>query len=175
MGFVDHMIWVEYFILEIIELSSVLGFMMGMLKEVLSLLTWVFAYIIAQSFYPSLYTLLEPMMREVPSIRAPLARGCLFVCSILVGSLLQRLAIEFVRVTGLSGSDRALGSVFGLLRGLVIIVLLLTFLPLLIDFSQDAWWQASQLSPVFEAFQNSVMIIIETLIQLVKGTKIAYG
>lgn len=166
------MVWVDWLLIGILVLSAAFGILRGMFKEVLSLLTWVGAYIVSQSFYPSLDVLLTPMMSEVPSIRAPLAWGCLFVSSILVGSLLQRLVLELVRVTGLSGSDRALGGAFGLLRGLVIIVLLLTFLPLLIDFSEDLWWKSSVLIPVFEAFQNSVMLAFDSIIQLVNGTKI---
>ena len=167
------MSWVDLLLLAILVLSAAFGLMRGMFKEILSLVTWVGAYIIAQSFWPALDYMLKPLMSEVPSIRAPLAWGILFVCSILVGSLMQRVALELVRVTGLSGSDRALGAVFGLLRGIVIIVLLLTFVPLLIDFSQDTWWKESQLIPVFSALNNSVMLAINALIQLIQGISVA--
>jgi membrane protein required for colicin V production len=164
--------WVDLFLIAILLLSAAFGLLRGMFKEVLSLLTWIGAYIIAQSFWPALDYMLTPLMSEVPSIRAPLAWGILFVCSILVGSLIQRIVLELVRVTGLSGSDRALGGVFGLMRGVVIIVLLLTFIPLLIDFSHDAWWKESQLIPLFSALKNSVMLAINALFQLIKGINI---
>ena len=97
----------------------------------------------------------------------------MFVSSILVGSLIQRIVLELVRVTGLSGSDRALGSVFGLLRGIVIIVLLLTFLPLLIDFTQDTWWKESKLIPICSALTDSVMMAINGLVKLVQSINIS--
>lgn len=165
------MIWIDFVIIGVLLLSSLFGLIRGMFKEVLSLLTWIMAYVLAQSFWPAFDFLLLPLMSEVPSIRAPLAWGGLFVCSILVGSLIQRLILELVRVTGLTGSDRALGAVFGLLRGIVIIVLLLSFVPLLIDFSEDAWWQASQLIPIFTALNDSVMLAINALIQLIQGIR----
>jgi membrane protein required for colicin V production len=167
------MIWIDFVIIGVLFLSALFGLIRGMFKEVLSLLTWIMAYVLAQSFWPAFDFLLMPLMSEVPSIRAPLAWGVLFVCSILVGSLIQRLVLELVRVTGLTGSDRALGAVFGLLRGIVIIVLVLSFVPLLIDFSEDAWWQASQLIPVFSALNDSVMLAINALIQLIQGIRFA--
>lgn len=166
------MIWVDLLIIAILVLSATFGLLRGMFKEVLSLVTWIGAYIIAQSFWPAFDFVLEPLMSDVPSIRAPLAWGVLFVCSILVGSLIQRIVLELVRVTGLSGSDRALGSVFGLFRGVVIIVLLLTFVPLLIDFTQDSWWKNSQLIPIFSALTDSVMLAINALVRLVQGITI---
>jgi membrane protein required for colicin V production len=166
------MVWVDYLFIIILLFSAGFGFLRGMFKEVLSLLTWIGAYIIAQSFWPALDYLLKPLMDEVPSIRAPLAWGVLFVSSILVGSLIQRIVLELVRVTGLSGSDRALGGIFGMLRGVVIIVLLLTFVPLVIDLSHDIWWEESILIPVFSAFKNSVMLAITSLVELIQGFKI---
>ncbi len=164
--------WADFFILGVLLVSALFGLMRGMFKELMALFTWVFAYIVAQSFWPALDTLLQPTMSDVPSIRGPLAWGILFICSVLIGSLIQRIVLELVRATGLSSSDRALGGVFGVMRGVVIIVLLLTFLPLAIDFSRDKWWQESQLIPVFSAVKNSVMLAINSLIQLVQGTKL---
>lgn len=164
--------WVDLLFIAILIISSGFGVLRGMFKEILSLLTWVFAFVIAQSFWPALDYLLEPLMSEVPSLRAPLAWGALFVSSILIGSLLQHIVLELIRVTGLTGSDRALGAIFGLLRGVVIIVLLLTFAPLLTDFSQDSWWQESTLIPVFSAFKNSVMLALNGLINLVQGIRL---
>ncbi len=164
--------WVDLLFILILVLSSAFGALRGMFKEVLSVCTWVAAYVIAQSFWPALDHLLIPIMSEVASIRAPLAWGVLFVSTILVGSLVQRIVLELVRVTGLSGSDRALGAVFGLLRGVMIVVLLLTFVPLLLDVSQDTWWHESQLIPVFSALNNSVMLLLNTFIDWVQGMKI---
>lgn len=164
--------WADLVIISILVLSAAFGLLRGMFKEVLSLVTWIGAYIIAQSFWPALDFVLQAIMADVPSIRAPLAWGALFVCSILVGSLIQRIVLELVRVTGLSSSDRALGSAFGLVRGVVIIVLLLTFLPLLIDFTQDTWWQESQLIPIFSALTDSVLLAINALVRLVQSITI---
>lgn len=164
--------WVDLLFIVALIISSGFGILRGMFKEILSLLTWVFAFVIAQSFWPALDYLLQPLMSEVPSLRAPLAWGALFVSSILIGSLLQHIAFELIRVTGLTGSDRALGAIFGLLRGIVIIVLLLTFAPLLTDWSQDSWWQESTLIPVFSAFKNSVMLALNGLIDLVQGVRL---
>lgn len=167
------MVWIDFLFIAILLFSSAFGFIRGMFKEVLSLITWIIAYIIAQSFWPALDHVLKAVMSEVPSIRAPLAWGLLFVSTILVGGLVQRIVLELVRVTGLTSTDRALGGVFGLFRGVVIVVLLLTFVPLIIDFSQDYWWNQSKLIPVFSAFKNSVMLAIDSLVQFIRGINLA--
>jgi len=165
--------WADFLILGMLVISALFGLIRGMFKEVLSILTWVLAFIVAQSFWPALDYLLTPYMEEIPSIRKPLAWGILFVCSILVGSLLQRLVLHMVKVTGLSGTDRALGAVFGLLRGIIVVVLLLTFMPLIVDFSQDLWWNESTLIPVFSAISNSVMFAMQSLVEFIRGINLS--
>jgi len=159
-------------IMALLLVSAAIGIYRGMFKEVLSLVNWITAFIIAQSFWPAFDHVLKPIMQDVPSVRVPLAWAILFVCSILVGSLIQRIVLELVRVTGLSGSDRALGAVFGLLRGVVIIVLLLIFMPMVVDFTQDTWWQESKFIPFCLALTDSMMMVINGLVNLVRGISI---
>jgi membrane protein required for colicin V production len=68
---------------------------------------------------------------------------------LIAGALIGFLMRKLVATSGLSGSDRMLGMVFGLLRGLAIVtiaVLILKFTPL----PQDPWWKESRLLPTFE-------------------------
>jgi membrane protein required for colicin V production len=164
--------WADILIIALLVISAGIGIYRGMFKEVLSLVNWIAAFIIAQSFWPAFDHVLKPIMQDASSIRAPLAWAILFVCSILVGSLIQRIVLEVVRVTGLTGSDRALGAVFGLLRGIVIIVLLLIFMPMLIDFTQDTWWKESKLLPFCLALTDSVMMAMNALVSLVRSISI---
>lgn len=83
-----------------------------------------------------------------PSLQVMAACAILFVATLLVGALVNFLIGELVRVTGLSGTDRVLGMVFGAARGGLLVILLVGLLSLA-PVQQDAWWQNSVLLPHF--------------------------
>jgi membrane protein required for colicin V production len=85
------------------------------------------------------------MMEEhvsLPSARAAMGFSGLFVSVLLVGGLLSYLIGRLVESTGLSGTDRLLGGVFGAARGLALVVgvlLIAGFTPI----PADPWWRES--------------------------------
>ncbi|MEX2488230.1 MAG: CvpA family protein [Pseudomonadales bacterium] len=138
---------IDWAIVGIILVSSLISIKRGFVKEALSLATWIAALIIARIFAESLSTLLVGFV-DNPSIRLGIAFAILFVATLIVGAMVNHLISEFVKMTGLSGTDRVFGMVFGVLRGGVIVLVLVTILhptPL----SEDAWWQNSLLIPHF--------------------------
>jgi membrane protein required for colicin V production len=85
----------------------------------------------------------------VPSARLMLGYGVCFIAVLIAGAIVSFLMRKLIAGSGLSGSDRMFGMLFGLLRGLVLItlaVLILQFTP----FPRDPWWRQSQLLPTFE-------------------------
>jgi membrane protein required for colicin V production len=90
-------------------------------------------------------------MVDQPSIRMLLGYGLCFLLVLLVSGIVSFLMRKLVAGSGLSGSDRLLGMVFGLVRGLALVtitVLLLGFTPL----PRDPWWHQSQLLPTFQGY-----------------------
>jgi membrane protein required for colicin V production len=84
-------------------------------------------------------------MREI------VAYVVLFGSALVGGTLLTNFISLVVKRTGLSGTDRMLGMVFGAARGLVIILALVILMPsMLTDIEQDLWWKNSQLIPHFQ-------------------------
>jgi membrane protein required for colicin V production len=139
---------VDYAIVAIILLSAVVSVIRGFLREALSLAGWLLAFWVALSFTRELAALLEGYI-GVPSARLALAFLGLFVATLLLTALVNFLAGQLVEKTGLSGTDRALGVVFGTIRGAVIIAILV----LLAGFTtvpQDAWWSRSYLLHHFQ-------------------------
>ena len=135
------MAWVDYTLLGVIVLSVLVGGLRGLIKEVFSLAVWIAAFLVAMQFSGVVAEQL-PQSVSLPSARSALAFGGLFLAVLLVGGLLTFLVGQLVEKTGLSGTDRLLGGVFGALRGVVLVVLLLLiagFTP----FPQDPWWQES--------------------------------
>ena len=139
--------WVDWAIIAIIAISSLISLKRGFVKEALSLVTWIIAGVVAWMFGGALSQHLTDFF-EMPSARVIAGCAILFVATLLVGALVNFLIGELVRVTGLSGTDRFLGMVFGGARGALLVVVL-TGLLSLAPVQQDPWWQQSSLLPHF--------------------------
>lgn len=139
------MVVIDWVVVAVLAVSTLISLKRGFVREALSLATWVIAFIVARLFSGNLATLLEGTV-DTQSLRWIIAFAILFVGTIVIGAMVNHLLSEMVRVTGLSGTDRIFGMVFGLVRGLIILVavvygLQFTMLP------QDAWWQESRFIP----------------------------
>ncbi len=139
--------WVDWAIIAVIAISSLISLKRGFVKEALSLVTWIIAGVVAWMFGGALSQHLVDFI-ETPSARIIAGCAILFIATLLVGALLNFLIAELVRVTGLSGTDRVLGMVFGAARGALLVVLLVGLLSLA-PVQQDSWWQQSSLVPHF--------------------------
>lgn len=135
--------YADYVILGIIAISLLVGAIRGFIKEVFSLLVWVAAFLVAFQYSGVVAVQLETMV-ELPSARTSLAFLGLFLSVLLVGGLITFLIGKLVEKTGLSGTDRLLGGVFGGVRG-VFIVLLLILVAGLTPLPKDPWWQQSKM------------------------------
>jgi membrane protein required for colicin V production len=87
-------------------------------------------------------------------VRYLAAFGAIFVLSLVAVALINGLLSLLIEATGLSGTDRVLGTVFGLGRGLIVILAAVVFLPGLVPVHQDGWWQTSALIPEFQQFEG---------------------
>ncbi|UVE19070.1 CvpA family protein [Pseudomonas sp. LS44] len=139
--------WVDWAIIAIIVISSLISLKRGFVKEALSLVTWVIAGVVAWMFGGALAQHLTEFI-DTPSARVIAACVLLFVVTLLVGALVNFLIGELIRVTGLDGTDRVLGMVFGAARGGLLVVVLVGLLSLA-PVQQDPWWQQSTLLPHF--------------------------
>ena len=142
------MLWVDYLIIGIILISAAISIVRGFIKEVLSLVIWVLAFWVGLTFANNLATLLIDYV-DNPSIRIFSAFFALFAVTLILGALVNHLISELVEKTGLSGTDRALGVIFGILRG-VAIVTVLVLLAGVTPMPQDDWWQNSLLIEHFQ-------------------------
>lgn len=141
------MIWTDWVIIGIIALSGLLSLKRGFLREAMSLITWIAAFVLARLFSPVLSAQLTPFMPD-PSASLMAAFAVLFILTLLAGSLIQLLIFAIVRATGLSATDRLLGVGFGVVRGGLVIVVIVALLRMTPVASND-WWQGSTLIPHF--------------------------
>lgn len=145
--------WADWFIVSVVVVSCLFGLMRGLIKEALSVANWVVALLVASTFKDRFAMLLQDHIDAV-SVREIVAFSVLFLLTLLVGALVNYVISQLVKITGLSSMDRALGMVFGLLRGCVVVMSLLLWVPPLIPIDKDQWWSQSVLIPHFMAFEG---------------------
>ncbi len=142
------MMWADIAILVIVAISVVISLLRGFIREVLSLVAWIVALWVALRFSDQVAPLLEGHV-SVPSGRLALAFLALFLGTLFLVGVINFLISKLVESTGLTGTDRVLGMVFGTARGIAVAGVLvlgagLTPLP------QDPWWRESLLLPHLE-------------------------
>lgn len=144
--------WTDYLLIAVLVLSCIAGLMRGLLREVISLVTWIAAVWIAWTFSSSLEPQLGGALSDA-AVRPWAARTIIFVAVLLVGTAIGALIGHFVRLSLFSGVDRLLGMVFGLLRGIVALGVL-TMLAHAVRLEQEPWYRGSVLVPYAEQAGN---------------------
>src|SRR6185437_650757 len=110
---------VDYLIVALVVLSAVVGVARGFLREIIALVTWIVALLIAWHFAGRLAPYLGGRLSS-PPVKTWSARAILLIAVLLVGAGIGALVTHLVRLSIFSSTDRFLGFVFGVMRGLVI-------------------------------------------------------
>jgi membrane protein required for colicin V production len=150
--------WTDYVIIVLLAFSCAAGLYRGLLREVVSLLTWLLAVLLAWHMAP----LLEPHLGGAlagAAVRPWAARAIIFVVVMLVGAAAGALITHFVRLALLGSVDRMLGFLFGFLRGLVVLGLL-AMLCHAVRLSDERWYRDSTLVPYAEHAGNLLRALV---------------
>ncbi|MBU3023300.1 CvpA family protein [Aestuariibacter sp. A3R04] len=153
--------WVDFSILGIIVVSTLISLMRGFVKEAISLVVWFGALFIASEFHADLAVYFTQISDEV--LRNGAAIVVLFVITLVLGGMFNHVVGQLVQASGLSSTDRALGAIFGSLRGVLIVSALLFFMDTFTEAANSAWWNQSLLIPEFG-------VIIEWFFTFVKDS-----
>ena len=134
----------DYLVLLILACSVIISTLRGIVREVVSLAGWIVALFVANAYAEQLAHMLpEGLTSEVGRLIA--AFIVLFIATRLLVALLGRAVQELVKASGLSMMDRTLGSVFGVARGLVI-VLVIVLLCGATSIPQQSFWTEAMFS-----------------------------
>ena len=140
--------WVDYTILVVIGISVLISVWRGFTREVFSLAGWIASLWVALTYSDRLHVLLQNDI-ETPSVRMAVAFSILFIVTLLIATLCTYLAVQLIKKTGLSGTDRMIGIIFGVGRGCVVVAVLV-IVGGMTPVPQDPWWQQSQLLHYFQ-------------------------
>lgn len=150
--------WLDYAIIGIILFSLGISVLRGFMREACSLATWLLAVVITARFSPAASDLLTQWI-DTPALRMVTAGIALFVMVWIIGALSTFLIGQLVDVTGLSKTDRLIGAVFGLARG-ILVVSALILLGSVTTAPHKPWWSQSVLIPDFNPFVHTLQHLL---------------
>lgn len=139
----------DWIIVGVLGVSCLLGLWRGLVREVFSVAGWVAAVVLSLKFA-------VPLGHELPGdiawqpLRTALAVALIAVACVFAVALLGWIVQRFLEAAHLSGTDRLLGGVFGLLRG-VLILFAAVYFTSRTAFAQQPAWRDALLVPPFEA------------------------
>ncbi|ABF14198.1 CvpA family protein [Candidatus Palibaumannia cicadellinicola] len=136
---------IDYLIISIIMFSTLLSLIRGFIQESLSLINLACAFFVSSSYYQTIANYLTQFEEEI--VRNSLAITILFIITMLIGKIINNVASSLVERAGLDGTDRVLGACFGLLRGILIILVILYLFATFTNCQYSKYWQQSLLIP----------------------------
>jgi membrane protein required for colicin V production len=148
----------------VLLVSLVIGAWRGLVYELMSLAGWVAAFAVSQWLAQDVAEWL-PVWREAAApVRYAVAFVVVFVASVFAAGMVSWLLRKLVDSTGLRPADRALGALFGVVRG-VLLLLVLTVLVHLLGMQREAWWQQSHLTPVLKVVLTGIQPLLPAAVQ----------
>lgn len=141
--------WLDFILIGLLGISGLVGLMRGLVREVLSLLTWGAAIWVGIQHSGMLATSLATLIPS-PTLRLAVAFGILFIATFMLATVIGLVMTRLLERTGLSGIDRFAGLGFGLARG-ALILSVMVFLARSTPFPREPVWQSSKLIPIFQA------------------------
>ena len=156
----------DYFIIATLGISAVISLSRGFFKEVISLGSWLIAvwaaFTFAEKLAPKVVTLIPVenlAIGESVIIQTVISGALIFFAILMLGALVNYIFSVAVQKTGLTGSDRFLGVLFGAARGALIVAIVTMIISKSSLVQKEHWWQASQLKPFAIRAANIVQAI----------------
>ena len=148
----------------VLLLSLVIGAWRGLVYELMSLAGWVTAFVLAQWLAQDVAEWLPVWREAAAQVRYALAFVLVFVASVFVAALLSWVLRKLVETAGLRPADRSLGAMFGLLRGVLLLVVLAVVVRLL-GLHSEPWWQNALATPWLDVLMAGIKPWLPTALQ----------
>ncbi|HSC23649.1 MAG TPA: CvpA family protein [Casimicrobiaceae bacterium] len=135
----------DWIVVCIVALSTLFAFFRGVIRELVALAAWIAGLVCAIAYTPAFASLLPDVLGE-PALRYVIAFTLIVVAALVAGALIAWPLSGIVHAAGLGFVDRFLGSLFGLARGIVL-MLAFVFVAGLTSLPRSDWWQRSAFVP----------------------------
>ena len=156
---------IDILILVAIAISVIVGVFRGLVKEAISIGALLFAIWAALYFGPSVGNVSESWLSS-EELQMWFGRVLVFSVILALGGLLGWGISKLVRLSVLSGMDRFLGSLFGTLRGILLVAVFIIG-GQFAGFDNDEWWLNSRLIPHFELVAEWIKVMAPQGLELI--------
>jgi membrane protein required for colicin V production len=136
----------DWILLALLAASMLVGAWRGLVYEVLSVMGWIAAFLLAQWLAPDVAEKL-PMKDTGETLRYAAAFVLVFIASVFAAGLVSALMKRLISAVGLRPVDRILGALFGLFRGLILL-LALSVVVHMTALQESDWWADSKGGPM---------------------------
>lgn len=140
----------------VVLISAMLAMVRGFVREVLSVASWVLAAAAAFFLYKSLLPFVEPYIANKNVAIIATAAGIFFVALIIASYIAMKIS-DFVIDSRIGLLDRILGFVFGVARGLLLVVIAFGFLSWILSDRQPAWVADAQSAPMLRTLADRLV------------------
>ena len=154
----------DWLLCAVLLLSMLLGAWRGLVYELMSLAAWVAAFVLAQCLAQDVALMLPFLQTAAAQVQYAAAFVLVFVVSLFAAGFLSWVLKKVVETVGLRPVDRALGAVFGLVRG-VLLLLVATVLIQLLGMAHQAWWQEAQGPVWLDVLLNGLKPVLPEALQ----------
>lgn len=161
---------VDIAIIAVILISLAIGLFRGFIREVLSLSSWIAAVWVAYTYATAGAIYLQPYIDQL-SLRTVAAFALIFVVALILISMFSHLIYKIFSVTGISGVDHSLGTLFGLARGIIVVAILI-LVATFMDLRSQPWWHESLLVNYFNPVTDFIRSLLPDDIAAVMNPKI---
>ena len=158
--------WIDIAIIAVIGLSVLTGLFRGFVKELVALCVWILAFWFAFTYCQSLDPWLKSYVKE-QSARTAIGFIIILFSTLLVGGVVNALLSFLLKRAGLSGTDKTLGMLFGFIRGVFIVALIMVA----VKMTSLPYKQYSKESMLYARFDPAVDLIYAHLPEFIKKMK----
>lgn len=148
----------------ILLLSLIVGAWRGLVVELMSLTGWVASFVLAQWLAGDVTQWLPVWKEAAVQLRYALSFVLVFVVGMFAAALVSWLLRKVVDTAGLRPVDRSLGGIFGLVRGMVVLLVLAVVVHLT-GMRTQAWWLDSRVTPMLEVLLAGIKPVLPQTLQ----------
>ena len=123
----NEWMWLDWILIAVLALSTVVAWFRGFIREAISLITWIAAFLIALHFANTIGQQFFSMIHNA-TVRYGSAFLAIFFVILIAGMIINFIIGLLVKSTGLGFFDSFLGAIFGFIRGGCLIIVILMFL-----------------------------------------------